>query len=187
MSDPADSEPLVDLAVEERAWHRALPDLEETATAAARLALGVAGLDRDRFSVTLLACNDARIAELNREFRGKAAPTNVLSWPAFTLAAARSGERPPPPTAPATAGRIPLGDVAIALQTVEREAESGGLPLKNHVVHLILHGCLHLLGYDHETEPDAELMEDLERRALAEAGIPDPYGRGGAGEPRDNC
>lgn len=186
MSGPGDSEPLVDLAVEEPAWERMLPDLEATATAAARLALEAAGLDRDRYSVTLLACDDARITALNREFRGKAAPTNVLSWPAFPLAPARPGERPPPPRAPATAGRIPLGDVAIALQTVTRESESGGLPLKSHVVHLILHGCLHLLGYDHETEPDAELMEDLERRALAEAGIPDPYGRGGAGKPRDD-
>ncbi len=65
--------------------------------------------------------------------------------------------------------------MAIAFGTVTREAESRKLPLKNHTVHLILHGCLHLLGYDHVTPKDAELMEDLERRALARAGIPDPY------------
>ncbi len=70
---------------------------------------------------------------------------------------------------------MPLGDVAIALGTVVKEAEAAGLPLKSHTMHLILHGCLHLLGYDHETPQDAELMEELERRALSRAGIADPY------------
>ena len=79
------------------------------------------------------------------------------------------------PAASAHGARLPLGDVAIALQTVVEEAGQLGRPLKNHAMHLILHGCLHLLGYDHETPRDAELMEDIERRALARAGVPDPF------------
>lgn len=175
MSAPVEDEPLVDLIVEAPGWKAALPDLHAVATRAAELALGAADLDPAGFSVSLLACDNARIAALNAGFRGRAAPTNVLSWPAFPLAPAGPGARPPRPPGSSAAGRMPLGDVAIALETVVREAEDRRLPLKNHTMHLILHGCLHLLGYDHERPEDAELMEDLERRALARAGIPDPY------------
>ena len=168
-------DPLVDLVVEEPRWERALPDLDATATRAAELALEAAGLSPDGFAVVLLACDDERIAALNGEFRGKKRPTNVLSWPAFPLTAEAAGASPARPPAAESGGRVPLGDLAIALQTVEREATSRRLPLKNHTLHLILHGCLHLLGYDHDRPEDAELMEGLERRALAGVGIPDPY------------
>ena len=168
-------DPLVDLVVEESGWERALPDLHAIATRAAELALEVADLPADRFAVALLACDDSRIAALNGQFRGKTQPTNVLSWPAFALAPDAAGEPPCQPPEPVAGRRMPLGDVAIALQTVEREATSGRLPLKNHAFHLILHGCLHLLGYDHERLEDGELMEGLERQALARVGIPDPY------------
>ena len=167
-------EPLVDLIVEADGWEQALPGLDAAAAQAAELALSEAGLEPAAYSIALLACDDSRIAGLNSGFRGKPAPTNVLSWPAFPLAPAAPGAPPPRPPAPPSGGRLPLGDVAIALQTVAREADERGVPLKNHAIHLILHGCLHLLGYDHETPQDAELMEDLERRALARAGIPDP-------------
>jgi probable rRNA maturation factor len=174
VSDAPD--PLVELVMEEPGWKVALPEIEDVATRAAGLALDAAGLSPDAYSVSVLACDDARIAALNAAFRGKAEPTNVLSWPAFPLAPPSQGAAPPaPPAASARGARLPLGDVAIALQTVNREAGELGRPLKNHAMHLILHGCLHLLGYDHETPRDAELMEDLERRALARARIPDPY------------
>ena len=168
-------ETLVDLIVEEPGWERALPDLHPIATRAAELALGAAGLSPHAFTLAVLACDDDRIAALNAAFRGKSMPTNVLSWPAFPLAAAMPGALPGRPPGPQAGQRTPLGDVAIALQTVVREAETGELPLKNHTLHMILHGCLHLLGYDHERPEDAELMEGLERRALASAGIADPY------------
>lgn len=177
-------EPLVDLVVEEREWERALPDLNEIANRAARLALDAVGLSADSFTLALLACDDARIAALNAEFRGKPAATNVLSWPVFGPVVPVPGAPPARPQAAQAGHRTPLGDVAIALQTVSREAEAARLPLKNHVIHLILHGCLHLLGYDHERPEDAELMEGLERRALAGAGITDPFAGGGAGIPR---
>jgi probable rRNA maturation factor len=77
----------------------------------------------------------------------------------------------------------PLGDVAIALQTAQREAADRAIPLKDHVIHLILHGCLHLLGFNHEIDADAETMEGIEARALARIGVADPYARGDAGQP----
>lgn len=174
MSGP-EAEPLVDLVIDEPGWERALPEIRDVATIAAELALGAADLPPDGFTISLLACDDARIAALNAGFRGRDAPTNVLSWPAFSLGAAEPGARPARPPAASVGGRTPLGDVAIALGTVTREAESAGLPLKSHALHLILHGCLHLLGYDHERPEDADLMEGVETRALAGIGLPDPY------------
>ncbi|HUF87296.1 MAG TPA: rRNA maturation RNase YbeY [Thermohalobaculum sp.] len=180
---PVLDEDLVDLAVEEPAWLAELPGLARLAGTAARLACEAAGLDPAQVSVSLLACDDARIARLNRAHRGGAGPTNVLSWPAFALAPVRPGGLPPAPPAPLPGARQPLGDVAIALQTARREAAALRIPLKDHVLHLILHGCLHLLGFDHADEEDAETMEGLETRALQRIGVPDPYSRGGAAGP----
>lgn len=181
MTDPDTS--LIDLVVEEPAWTEALPDLEAQAGLAARLALEAAGVDPARRSICLLACDDARIAALNREFRGREVATNVLSWPAFALAPDRPGGRPAPPPPGDPAAPVALGDVAIALQTMRREATDASIPLKDHAIHLILHGCLHLLGHDHESEADAALMEGIERRQLLAAGIADPYNEGDAAEP----
>jgi probable rRNA maturation factor len=174
---------LVDLVVVEPAWSEALPEIEALANTAARLALEGAGLDPARWSLCLLACDDTRIAALNNDFRGRAAPTNVLSWPAFELAPRHPGALPAPPPHAGSGPRQPLGDVAIALQTMRREAEDRAIPLKNHAIHLILHGSLHLLGFDHVTEEDAEMMERIETRALARIGVTDPYLRSDAGQP----
>ena len=109
MSEAPD-DPLVALAIEEPGWEIALPEIREVATRAAALALDVAGLSPDACSVSVLACDDVRIAALNAAFRGKAGPTNVLSWPAFPLAPPRPGEAPPaPPAASAHGARLPLG------------------------------------------------------------------------------
>ena len=174
---------LVDLVIEEPAWNDALPDIDILANTVARLALQEAGLDPAHWSLCLLACDDTRIAALNRDFRARPAPTNVLSWPAFTLAPEHPGALPPPPPKAISGPRQPLGDVAIALQTTRREAEDNAIPLKNHAIHLILHGSLHLLGFDHETDEDAETMERIETRALARIGVEDPYLRSDAGQP----
>lgn len=184
MSAPAATEPapggLVDLVVEEAGWLDALPDLAALAESAARMALEGAGLSAAGYEIALLACDDDRIAGLNADYRGKPQPTNVLSWPAFELTAGRPGAPPakPPPGDPAAP--VALGDVAIALQTMRREAEAASIPLKHHAIHLILHGCLHLLGFDHESGDDAVLMEGIERRQLLAAGIADPYSEGDA-------
>ncbi|MEM8699380.1 MAG: rRNA maturation RNase YbeY [Pseudomonadota bacterium] len=173
--------PLVDLVIEEPGWH-ALP-LSECAECAARLALEARGLAPQGVEIALLACSDARIAELNGEFRGKPKPTNVLSWPAFDLAPTAPGATPPLPPMTGRDGPLALGDVAIALQTSRLEAESAAIDLKSHVIHLILHSCLHLLGFDHQTEADAAVMEEIERVALARIGILDPYETSGAAAP----
>lgn len=132
-------------------------------------------MEAGAFSVSLLATDDDRIAELNTVFRAVSKPTNVLSWPAFNLAPAAPGASPHAPLPASTPGRTALGDVALAYQTCTREADAANLPLKNHVTHLILHGILHLLGFDHETDPDAERMEGIERAVLDGLGIADPY------------
>ncbi|MEM1276781.1 MAG: rRNA maturation RNase YbeY [Pseudomonadota bacterium] len=164
---------LVDLTIEDDGWN-ALP-LTEISETAARAALAAQNLDPADFEISLLACSDDRIARLNASFRGKPSPTNVLSWPSEALTPDQPGATPPPPSHAAPTGQTPLGDVAIALQTCEREAREHSIDLKNHVTHLILHGCLHLLGFDHETDEDAALMEGIEIQALAELGIETPY------------
>ncbi len=105
--------------------------------------------------------NDAGIRRLNGQWRGKDKATNVLSFP--TPEVARAGGEPH------------LGDIAIAFETVEREALSEGKAFENHLMHLAVHGTLHLLGYDHEVADEAEEMEAMERTVLATLGVPDPY------------
>jgi probable rRNA maturation factor len=116
--------------------------------------------------VTILLADDATLRELNRGWRGKDAPTNVLSFPSGLLGA--------PWDVLANEPR-PLGDVAIAVETAAAEAATSGIPLPHHVVHLVVHGVLHLLGFDHKAEADAVRMENLERQVLARFGIPNPY------------
>lgn len=137
-------------------------------------ALRACNLDPEACEVTVMACDDARIAALNREFRGKTQPTNVLSWPATDLSAADPGGTPDAPEPDAT-GEIVLGDIAIAYETCAREAVAAGKPMEDHVTHLVVHGVLHLLGYDHVRDPDATLMERLEAGILGRLGLDDPY------------
>ncbi|MEM9736439.1 MAG: rRNA maturation RNase YbeY [Pseudomonadota bacterium] len=174
---------MIEVLIEEPGWE-AHP-LEVWAEDAATLALTARGLAPEAYEISLLACSDDRIAALNADFRGKPAPTNVLSWPAFALAPEAPGALPPLPPAGTPEAPIPLGDVAIALQTIETEARTASKPLKNHVLHLILHGSLHLLGFDHLEDADAVVMERVERQALATLGIPDPYLGDAAGPQTD--
>ena len=120
---------------------------------------------RDR-EVSVLLSTDQRIADLNAEFRDNPTPTNVLSWPAEDCA---------PDKAPYMPDDGFLGDLAFARETIEKEAEKQHLEAEAHFAHLFCHGVLHLMGYDHQTEADAEVMEGVERRALARLGIADPY------------
>ena len=164
---------LVDVVIEAPVW--AAHDLAHLAEVAARATLDHLGLDAARFEIALLGCDDARMAALNSDFRGKASPTNVLSWPAHDLSAPQPGTRPsPPPDAGGTVA-AELGDIAIALQTCQREAAAQTKPFQDHVSHLLVHGCLHLLGYDHISAKDAALMEGLEVEILAKLGIANPY------------
>lgn len=132
------------------------------------------GLDVETCEIAVLACDDAQIAELNSDFRGKPVATNVLSWPAEDLAATEPGAQPALPEADFT-GEIPLGDIAIAYETCTREASAAKKPLADHLRHLIVHGVLHLLGYDHIRDLDATVMEGLEVEILGNMGLDDPY------------
>ena len=117
--------------------------------------------------VTLVLTDDDEMRELNRTWRGKDSSTNVLSFPA--------GE----PVGEAHGEPSPLGDIVLAGETVIEEAKLKGIPAADHAAHLVVHGMLHLLGFDHERDADAERMEALETKVLAGLGIADPY----AGDP----
>lgn len=123
--------------------------------------------------VAVLGCDDRRIADLNADFRSKPTPTNVLSWPSEERSADAAGARPRMPS-----DNEELGDIAIAFDTTLSEANAGGLSLEDHTKHLIVHGLLHLLGYDHENDADGDLMESVETAILATLGIADPYSSG---------
>ncbi|NBE07689.1 rRNA maturation RNase YbeY [Paragemmobacter ruber] len=166
-------EPLVDVVIEDARWEAfGLTALAERACVAAMAHLRLA---RDGFSVVLLGCDDARIAVLNADFRGKPQPTNVLSWPSEERGADTPGQEPDLPEPGATDDPEELGDMAIAWETCAQEAEAQGKPMADHVTHLIVHGLLHCLGYDHIHDADAAVMERHEVEILATLGLPDPY------------
>ena len=165
---------LTDCVFEDERWEEAgLEDLAETAARATleHLELGTAG-----YEIVVLACDDARIKELNADFREKDKATNVLSWPSEERAPDAPGETPFYPDVPDPDGPPEeLGDIAISYDTCLREAEEGGIPFANHVTHLMVHAVLHLLGHDHIDDADATLMEGIETQVLGKMGIPDPY------------
>lgn len=158
----------VESLVEARHWaDLGIEALAERACAAVLAHLDVAEVAE----IAVLACTDARIAELNADFRGKPTATNVLSWPSRERAAEVDGQMPD-----LTLGPDPsLGDIAIAYETCRREADQAGRDLADHATHLIVHGTLHLLGFDHERDADATLMEGIEVEILGKLGITDPY------------
>ena len=154
------------------AWGRHLADPERTCreALAATLARVPDAHRLARAEVSVLLADDAMVRRLNADYRGSDRPTNVLSFPQFEDALARGG-------AAAPAGAVPLGDIVLAFETVRAEAAAEAKPFTHHVSHLLIHGCLHLLGYDHQEATDAARMEGLERDILARLGIPDPYAR----------
>ena len=151
----------LDIAVEGGDW-ASVADAGDLARRAVEAALAVASdAPRGPVELSLLLTDDAAVQTLNRAWRGQNKATNVLSFPA--------------PEHPGIPGPRHLGDVALAYETLVREAEAERKSLRDHTAHLIVHGTLHLLGYDHELEGQAEIMEALEVKALARLGIADPY------------
>ena len=152
------------MLIESTQWE-ALPSAEAIVLAAIAGAAEARPVQINGAEVSVLLCDDAAIAFLNARWRGHEGPTNVLSFPTPHGEGDPCGvDRP-----------IPLGDIAIAFETTAREAADHGKALPDHLAHLAIHGFLHLLGYDHQIEDEAERMERLERDILAEIGIPDPY------------
>jgi probable rRNA maturation factor len=161
LETPETADPAVDILIESEAW-QTLPEAEDVARRAIAAA-AAAGKVRRNAELSVLLCDDEAIAVLNGRWRGQEKPTNVLSFPAVPLHDA------------APLDRTPLGDIAIAYETLVREAAEGGKTASDHLAHLVVHGFLHLVGYDHQTDDEAELMERLERDILARIGIAEPY------------
>lgn len=155
---PDDDDPLtsVDIIVEDERWD-SIAGVAALISSAARALRERPELGREG-AVNVLLASDAEIAELNQQFRGKAGPTNVLSFPSGGGAEPRE-----------------LGDIALAYETIVREAAEQGTPVEHHLQHLVVHGILHLMGYDHDTAPAAERMEALEIEVLSMLGIANPY------------
>lgn len=164
-----DSEGLVGALIEDERWRGI--DIEQLANRACVATIKQVGRDPDTLEIGLLACDDQRIEELNSRFRNLKMPTNVLAWPARENAGApvanlKFEERE----------LENLGDIAISWDTCVAEADDAGRPLDDHVTHLVVHGCLHLLGYRHNCDRDAEEMERLETDVLASLGASGPFG-----------
>lgn len=164
---------LVDTVIEDERWSAF--GLEALALRAAEATLAGLGLAEAGFQIVVMGCDDARIATLNADFRGKPRPTNVLSWPSEERGPEFVGEAPELPEAGTAEDPEELGDLALAYETCMAEAAEQEKSAEAHVTHLIVHGILHLLGYDHVEDEDAALMEGHEVRILASMGISDPY------------
>ena len=161
---------LTEITMEDDRWQDVgLPACAEDAAVATLTHLG---LDPADWAIGMLACDDARIAVLNKDFRNTPTPTNVLSWPSEARGADTPGKRP---DLPLHGVDLELGDIAIAYETCIREAEEADKSIGDHVTHLVVHAVLHLLGYDHIRDEDATLMEATEIAILGKLGIPDPY------------
>ncbi len=159
----------IDVALACAGWTRRCPGAESLARGAAEralargtIALKLAFQGTVELGITL--ADAARQRQLNRDYRGQDVPTNVLAFPVW------EPDRRHPPGAP-----VLLGDVVLALETVAQEAAEQEKPIGDHLVHLTVHGVLHLLGYDHLTHLEGAIMESLETSILAELGVPDPY------------
>jgi probable rRNA maturation factor len=144
------------------------PEAEAVIHRAIEAAAELTDADVGQAELAVMLTDDTGIQTLNSNWRGIDKPTNVLSFPAL---------QPEVAAGPDDAPRM-LGDIAIAYQTTRKEADDEQKPFDHHLSHLAVHGFLHLIGYDHETDDEAEAMEDLEREILARLGIADPYADG---------
>lgn len=165
MSDGDDGPPRIDVAIGDAAWLAALPGAAACCRRAAGAALAEAAPPEPgarRAEVSILLADDRAVGALNRRYRGRNGATNVLAFPG---------------AAPVVAGGAPrlLGDIVLARETVVAEARAGALALADHVSHLVVHGALHLLGYDHAEDGAAAEMQAAEARALRRVGVADPY------------
>ena len=160
----------IEVIIDHQAWEN--ERLDALAMQAFENLMGYFGYDPDLYEVSLLACDEARISSLNHKFRSKKIATNLLSWP--------SVERPP-----TSAGEMPhaldprrddfLGDIALAYETCCAEAQFSAKPVSDHISHLLIHGVLHLMGFGHEDDADATVMERIETEILGKMGINAPY------------
>jgi len=161
---PQDAIPSTEVIVAADCWQDQ-PDAEAVILRAINTAADMVDAEVGDAEIAVMLTDDAGIRTLNSNWRGIDKPTNVLSFPALQPTGRRE---------PDDAPRM-LGDIAIAYQTLRKEADEEEKPFEHHLSHLAVHGFLHLIGYDHETDDEAETMEALEQEILAQLGIPDPY------------
>jgi probable rRNA maturation factor len=160
--------PMTEVLVVADCWQTE-PDAEAVIHRAIAAAAEIADAEVGEAELAVMLTDDAGIRTLNSNWRGVDKPTNVLSFPAL---------QPTGPAGPEDAPRM-LGDIAIAYETTRKEADDEQKPFDHHLSHLAVHGFLHLIGYDHEKDADADAMETLEQEILAQLGIPDPYAERG--------
>ena len=158
----SDSSHTIEVTIEAPAWQSAVTDPLQLCRRAVSAVLS-REVSAAAVEVGVVLADDARVRALNRDFRGQDRATNVLSFPTGETAAPMIGQP------------LILGDVVVALETMQREATADGTPLGHHLTHLVVHGTLHLLGYDHESDDEAERMEAREVELLAALGVADPY------------
>ena len=168
---PTDTAPVpvtIDVNMLAAGWEFIVPDIDRTVKACVLAAIAGAKIPRPvagrPLEISVVLTDDGTVRTLNREYRGKDSPTNVLSFATLDDGA------PLPP-----AGPVHIGDIVLALETLKREAEEMAKPTGDHFIHLLIHGTLHLLGYDHITDADANIMESLEITLLEKLGIENPY------------
>lgn len=156
-------------------WKKSFPNMKEKieqAVAAAFLGAKKPNAFRRRtFEISVILTDDGNLKTLNKNYRGKNKPTNVLSFPQLNLRSFRRGALDIFPVK----SEIPLGDIVLAFQTIRRESLEQGKLFEDHLIHLIVHGTLHLFGYDHENRKEIKIMEKLECDILETLGYPDPY------------
>ncbi len=152
--------PQIDVTVALETWSTAIADVEDVCQRAAAAALAQSNRAAAEIEISVLLCDDNTVSRFNSEYRGRAEPTNVLSFPIGCADAGSENH---------------LGDVVIAFETVAAEAASSHLAIVDHLMHLVVHGVLHLLGYDHQSTREAEEMEALEVEILDRLGVADPY------------
>ena len=160
----------IDVAIEDPRWESVAPDLEAFVIRAVEAGLAVAPAPPEGpVEISILRATDAVVQDLNRTWRGKDKPTNVLSFPMVQpdLLATVSQN--------SDDGELLLGDIVLAHGVCAREAAERGIAVGDHFTHLVVHGTLHLLGYDHMTDDEGDAMEEIERAALADLGVADPY------------
>lgn len=157
----------LDIAVRDRGWRRRVPELDKVATIALKAALKADLPNLKAAELSLVFTGDEEVQGLNRDWRGKDKPTNVLSFPQSTPTLLKAATKAGQP--------VHLGDIVLAYQTVSREAKAQDKPFSAHLTHLLVHGLLHLLGHDHMVEREAVRMEKREVQILKSLGYDDPY------------
>lgn len=155
----------IDIRIEAAGWRASTMSPEGLAKEAVRAALSDVKIEATAAELSILLTDDTAIAALNQQWRNRAGPTNVLSFPGDALADGGTPDGAP----------VLLGDIVIAFETVIAEASAADIPVSDHLRHLVIHGVLHLLGYDHENDEDATIMERREVEILGTLGVPDPY------------